>query len=115
MLAYLREHLLTVFICIAAAVVLVRFLLGVGRHVSVSRRIDREGVVVWGTVSRVVYDRDSDGSLTRLTYVRYTDDAGVQQESPVALGGGQVYEEGDRLRIKFAPGAYDMVKPVNGE
>ncbi len=79
-----------------------------------SEKIDSEGVETDAVVSRIeeTWDTDpSDASYT--TYVTYRDENGETRESPMALTVNRQYNEGDRLRIRFIPGDYSMVRTIN--
>ncbi len=106
---FLREHIELVFgivligaFCIRAFVVLKK-----------ARRIDREGIETWGTVSRIDVTFDPDTvSESYVTYVTYQDENGETFEDPMALTSVPEYEEGQRMRIRYVPGEHELVRPA---
>jgi|GEM_PF-1968905 len=115
MVDYLKENLVVIAVTVVVILFLIRFGRKAADAIRLSRRIDREGVEADAVVSRVVYDRDVDGGGSYLTYVTFRDETGTEREALAANRSIAEYEVSDRLRIKFAPGEYDMVKPVRGE
>ncbi len=89
------------------------FLIQAARVLKRMKEIERDGVETDGVVSRIdeTYDPDTqDSSYT--VYVRYTDNKGQVRESPAALSDAPGYSQGDTVKIRYKPGAYDVVKIV---
>jgi len=114
MIEFIKDNLAVIAVAAVVVIFLIRFGRTIVARLRLSGQIDREGVAADAVVSRVVIDRDSDGNESRITYVTFTDDAGAEQECPLAAVVTDAYEEGDRLRIRYLPGRYDLVKPVKG-
>ena len=78
-----------------------------------AKRIDSEGIETDAVVSRIETDLgDEDVSSSEYTYVRYTDENGIERESVMGIAMDIRFEIGDVIRIRYIPGEYDMVRPV---
>lgn len=106
MAAFLSEHLELVI----SLVVVCIFLIMLGRLLSRARKIERDGNEVWAVVSRVELERIPDGSDSYHVYVQYQDEKGTMRESKAGMYVVPEYEQGQRGRIRFLPGQYDMVR-----
>ncbi len=116
MLDFIKEHWVVIVGAIISVIVLIRFLSTLTKQISLSKRIDRDGVKANATVSRVEFDPDVEGAGgTYITYVTYRDDTGTQRESPLSEFVARKHEVDERLRIRFLPGDYSMVKLVKDE
>ncbi len=84
------------------------------RALKKAKKIDAEGVETDAVVSRVeeLWDEDGHSSSSYTTYVTFKDPDGVERECPMTLTQEVEYETGDRLRIRYLPGDYKMVRPV---
>lgn len=99
---------------IAIAIFLVVFGIALMRVLKKAKRIDSIGIETDAVVSRVersIDTPDSSGS-SYYTYVKFTDKDGVQRECVMTMGISVEYEVGDKVRIKYIPGEYDMVRPA---
>ena len=78
-----------------------------------AHRIDNEGITTDAEVSRVE-DSTPVGSpgSSFITYVTYYAEKGEIHESPMTLTSVVEHEEGEKLRIRYIPGKYDMVREV---
>ena len=96
---YLLIAGITVFV-IAAVYLIVR-----------AKNIDKKGVETDAVVSQIkeYYDTDNGTSSYRL-YVSFTDDGGIERESIMIAGGDIGFTVGDRVRIKYIPGKYKIVR-----
>ena len=96
---------------IIGALIVIVFVYQASKALRKARKIDGEGVETDAEVSRIEGHWDVDtASSTYTTYVRYTDDRGRTRESPMALTCSVKYEKGEKLRIRFLPGDYEMVR-----
>ena len=96
---------------IIGALIVIVFVYQAGKALRKAKRIDAEGVETDAVVSRVEGHWDVENAAsTYTTYVRYTDDRGRLRESPMALTSSAEYEKGDKLRIRYLPGDYEMVR-----
>ena len=90
---------------------LIIFALLVVRMVRKAKRIDREGLMAEAVVSKIEEDRDLETAGTSyITYVKFTDRDGVTRECPMSMTPNIEYEVGSKLRIKYIPGEYKMVR-----
>lgn len=107
----MKEFLTQNFEWILAAAALMLFAVQVIRIVRKAKRIDREGLVADAVVSRIEEVRDPEiASSSYVSYVKFTDRDGVTRECPMALTPNIEYDIGQRLRIKYSPGDYKMVR-----
>ena len=82
-----------------------------------AKKIDSTGIETDAVVSRVEKDfdtPDTSGS-SYYTYVKFTDNTGVLRECVMSMNITAQYEVGDKVRIKYIPGQYDMVRPAKSE
>ncbi len=109
----MKEFLSKYLEVIIGAVFFMVFVFQVIRLLKKAKRIDRQGDVTAGIVSRVeeLWDPETHSS-SYITYVRYRDENGVTRESPMALTPNVEHEEGDEVLIRFMPGEYDMVREI---
>lgn len=105
---FIGEHLVLILVIIVIAFAAV----SIGRVVGRAKKIDREGTETDAVISRVEYDRDPDGNDYYNIYARYTDDTGMERESKTGIYAVAEYEEGQKVRIRFLPGDYDLVRIV---
>ena len=76
-----------------------------------ARKIEAEGVETDAVVSRIeVTAGTARNSSTTYIYAKFTDRDGVERECIMSMGPGQDYTEGERIRIRYIPGDYQMVR-----
>lgn len=105
----MRDNLIFVA---AIAVFIVVFAIGLIPLLRKAKKIDKEGIETDAVVSRVERDfdtPDTSGS-SYYTYVEFTDQDGVRRECVMTMGITAEFEQGDKVRIKYIPGQYDMVR-----
>ena len=96
---------------IIGALIVIVFVYQAGKALRKAKKIDAEGLETDAVVSRVEEHTDPDtAGATFVTYVRYTDDEGRYRESPMAYTPDAPYREGQKLRIRFLPGDYKLVR-----
>lgn len=102
---------------IAIAVFLVVFGIALMRVMKKAKRIDQTGIETDAVVSRIEKDfdtPDTSGS-SYYTYVEFTDNEGVKRECVMSMNITVDYKIGDKVRIKYIPGEYDMVRPAGSQ
>ena len=89
------------------------FVVQAARVLRKAKKIDRDGIETDAVVSRVeeLWDPDT-ASSTYTIYVKYYDENGKYWESAMALSSEISYDTGERVRIRFLPGDYELVRPV---
>ncbi len=83
------------------------------RALKKAKKIDAEGVETDAVVSRIeeTWDEDSHSS-SYSSYVKFRDPDGRERECPMTLTDDVRYSKGEPLRIRYLPGDYKMVRPV---
>ena len=78
-----------------------------------TKKIEERGIMTDAVISRIeeIWDPDT-ASSSYTTYVEYKDEKGDLRESPMSLDANIRYREGDKVRIRFLPGDYEMVRIV---
>ena len=98
---------------IVGAIVVMWFAWRAGRLLKKAKQIDREGIETEGVISRIEEVRDPDtASDTCTTYVQFRDDRGQIRESPATLTDSAEYTVGEKVRIRFLPGDYEIVRII---
>ncbi|MGX8716262.1 MAG: hypothetical protein ACSW8A_10975 [Lachnospiraceae bacterium] len=78
-----------------------------------AKKIDKEGIETDAVVTRVEDTSEIESAASSYTtYVEYRDENGVRRESCMALTLQVEHNVGDKVRIKYVPGIYDMVREV---
>lgn len=108
MLAHLRQHPEAVVTFLILAFLVLRTVVVLQR----AKRNAEEGVEADAVVSAV--SGGDDGSEPSVC-VSYRDEDGTERQSPLAADPEIVYQIGDRVRIRFFPGRYDLVHPAAAE
>lgn len=111
MLEFLKEN---AFVIVFAVMFLALFL-WIVRLILRVKKTDREGMETDAVVCRVEFDRDEENGDSYVCYASYRDENGVERESFFGRFLEKRYEEGQRIRIKFLPGKYDLVRLVRQE
>lgn len=111
MSSFIGDHLVLILAVIFIAIAAV----SIGRVLGRAKRIDREGTETDAVISRVEYDRDPDGNDYYNIYARYRDDTGMERESKTGIYAVAEYKEGQKVRIRFLPGEYDLVRIVKNQ
>ncbi|MBR0462168.1 MAG: hypothetical protein IJJ00_05610 [Erysipelotrichaceae bacterium] len=106
---FIEKHFELILGIIAVTV----FIILAARALKKARKIEEEGIMTDAVISRIeeIWDPDT-ASSSYTTYVRYKDENGQLRESPMSIDTGIEYTEGDKVRIRFLPGDYEMVRIV---
>ncbi len=104
---FLSEHFMLIIITAGVLIFVIKLVSLLKR----AKRIDQNGIETDAVVSRVEKDLETDTSGSSFyTYVQYKDERGNVRESCMSMSSDMQFEVGDRIRIKFIPGEYDMVR-----
>ena len=106
MMNFLPNHLELVLALIFAGI----FIALLVRLLGKAKRIELEGQETDAVVSRIEDVSDPGSAPSYITYVSYRDENGENRESPMSISPTADYEVGQRIRIKFLSGKYDMVR-----
>ena len=106
---FITAHFELLLVIVAVVV----FIIMASKTLKKAHKVDREGIETDGVVSRIGETFDPDNlSSTYTTYVEFHDEKGVLRESPMSIESEPTHSVGDKLRIKFIPGDYELVRPV---
>ncbi len=108
MTEFLTQH----FEWVIGGLFLLVFLISFFRILKKVKRVDREGLTADGVVTRVEYVHDTDSHDTYITYVEFRDEKGETHESALGMTLNQEHQPGDRVRIRYIPGDFKYVRPV---
>ena len=100
---------------ILGIVTVVVFCVTAYRPLRKARKIEETGIETDAVVCRIEEQMDSDNTVFYVTYVRYKDQMGELRESPIAYTAYLKYEEGNKIRIRYIPGEYELVRAVEND
>ena len=106
---FVRDHIELIFGLIALLIMIVK----VASLVKKARKVDERGIVTEAVVSRIseVFDPDN-ASSSYTTYVEFVDKSGVTRECPMMISSVIKYDKGERVKIRYIPGDYELVRLV---
>lgn len=87
------------------------FVFQAARALKKAKKIDSYGIETDAVVSRISETWDPETtSSTYTTYVQFRDRDGILRECPVSLADKAEHSDGEKIRIRYIPGDYELVR-----
>ena len=109
----MKEFLTQHFTLIIGVIFVGLFVFQAARALKKAKKIDSYGVETDAVVSRISETWDPETtSSAYTTYVQFRDRDGVLRECPMSLTNKAEHSDGEKIRIRYMPGDFEMVREV---